>query len=92
MTAAILLINLVFCLILAGTGWFLYKKHSAWPDTSAGYHHRAAMESRGGRAVPCRPAPAPGGGYRRAADRRLDRADGAGRPAGRLPARPRAAE
>lgn len=46
MTAAILLINLVFCLILAGTGWFLYKKHSAWPDTSAGYHHRAAMESR----------------------------------------------
>ncbi len=46
MTAAILLINLVFCLILAGTGWFLYKKHSAWPDISAGYHHRAAAESR----------------------------------------------
>lgn len=46
MDAIVILLNTVLSLILLGTGLFVWKKHSPYPDFSSGYHHKAAMESR----------------------------------------------
>ena len=46
MEIAVILLNAALSLILIGTGLFIWKKHSPYPDFSSGYHHKAAMESR----------------------------------------------
>ncbi|MGI5894514.1 MAG: SdpI family protein [Candidatus Merdivicinus sp.] len=46
MELAVLFINIIFSAILLGTGIFVGKKHSSYPDCSSGYHHKAAMESQ----------------------------------------------